>query len=102
MEMAYLDLIYAVFPWVVQPASSLHEQLRIMTFLDGAPFETLHSFVSSAMKPYLNSAVNVQRVRSLLCAAYCCFSHHAFIIEWGLLTARVCSSAHQSVKCCAW
>jgi dynein heavy chain 1 len=43
------------------PASTIAQQLRIVTFQDGSPFETLHACVKHAIKPYLVAAVETQR-----------------------------------------
>ena len=47
-------------------AMSLQQQLLIMTYGEGSPFETLHSYVRHAVGPYLNSAVNLQRAGDIV------------------------------------
>ena len=42
---------------VVEAEKSIGVQLRVISLSDGSPYETLHSYVSSAVAPYFKSFV---------------------------------------------
>lgn len=42
---------------VVEADKSISSQLRVISFSEGSPYETLHSFISKTMAPYFKSYV---------------------------------------------
>lgn len=62
---------------IVESSKRLNSQLRSIVFDgNGSPFETLHSYISNAVSPYLKSFLkkqkDTQQERFLF---YCCFFH---------------------------
>lgn len=68
----------------------LTDQVRLVSFEEGAVFETLHAYVHQALGPYLVSAVNTQR------AGTACVS--ACLREWSDLHFVISSSAVTSLR----
>lgn len=51
------SLVFVKRSSVIEADKSIQSQLRVISFNEGSPYETLHAFVSKTMAPYFKSYV---------------------------------------------